>query len=113
MKQLNKYLKYFPVPLGKRNVQSLPEDNLIEIIDNAKPLEYHQQMLQNNYNPYSKSVEEFVQYIERMEVSTKIGTALSKVKPATPLLRKERKGALVTKKKLKKRNFTGASTARS
>ena len=52
LKQLNKYLKYFPIPPGKRDIKSLPDDQLIEIIDNSKPLEYHQQMLQNNYDPY-------------------------------------------------------------
>ena len=91
LKQLNKYLKYFPVPPGKRSVQSLPEDNLIEIIDNAKPLEYHQQMLQNNYDPYGKSLEEFVQYIERLEVSAKIGSALSKGKTSNSSTKKGKK----------------------
>ena len=78
LKQLNKYLKYFPIPPGKRDIKSLPDDQLIEIIDNSKPLEYHQQMLQNNYDPYDKSLEEFVQYIERLEASAKIGSAISK-----------------------------------
>ena len=73
LKQLNKYLKYAPVPARKRSVQSLPEDNLIEIIDNTKPLEYHQQMLQHNYEPYGKSLEEFVQYVERLEAIANIG----------------------------------------
>ena len=91
LKQLNKYLKYFPLPPGKRSVSSLTDDNLMEIIDNSKPLEYHQQMLQNNYNPYDKSLEEFIQYIERLEASAKIGTALNKAKASSSSTKKGKK----------------------
>ena len=83
LKQLNKYLKYFPIPPGKRSISALPEENLIEIIDNSKPLEYNQQMLQNNYDPYDKSLEEFSQYLERLEACHKIGTAINRVKNPT------------------------------
>ena len=54
LKQLNNYLKYFPIPPQKGEVKPLSEDDLMEIIDNAKPLEYNQAMLQNNYYPYDK-----------------------------------------------------------
>jgi len=91
LKQLNKYLKYFPIPPGKRSVSALPEENLIEIIDNSKPLEYHQQMLQNNYDPYDKDLEEFVQYIERLEASAKIASALSKNTSSSSSSKKKRK----------------------
>ena len=36
----------------------LPDNDLIEIIDNAKPIQYNQYMLQNNYDPYQDSLEE-------------------------------------------------------
>ena len=52
LKQLNKYLKYFPISETTTSVQPLPDDDLIEIIDNAKPIEYNQYKLQNNYDPY-------------------------------------------------------------
>ena len=38
LKQLNKYLKYFPIPPQKLKVNSLSDEDLIEIIDNAKPV---------------------------------------------------------------------------
>ena len=96
LKQLNKYLEFFPIPPGKRDVKSLPEDQLIEIIDNSKPLEYHQQMLQNNYDPYDKSMEEFSQYLERLEASHKIGTAIHKANKGT-------NSSIPTKRKRKER----------
>ena len=76
LRQMNQFLRFFPVPPQKKKVKSLPDDQLIEIIDNAKPLEYHQQMLQNNYDPFDKSLEAFAQYIERLETSAKIGNTL-------------------------------------
>ena len=96
LKQLNKYLSYFPIPPGKTEVEPLPEDQLIEIIDNAKPLEYHQQMLQANFNPFEKSLEEFGQFIERLEASAKISTVITKSKSTSASDSK--------KKKRKKRN---------
>ena len=48
LKQMNTYLKYFPVPPQKGELKLLSDEDLSEIIDNAKPLEYNQAMLQNN-----------------------------------------------------------------
>ena len=50
LKQMNTYLKYFPIPPQKGKVEPLSDEDLIEIIDNAKTLEYNQAMLQNNYD---------------------------------------------------------------
>ena len=69
--QLNNYLKYFPVPPQKGEVKPLSEDDLMEIIDNAKPLKYKQTMLQNNYDPYDKILEEFAGYVEKLEQAAK------------------------------------------
>ena len=49
----------------------------MEIIDNAKPLEYNQFMLQSNYDPYDKTLEEFCQYVSSLELSVKFKTAAS------------------------------------
>ena len=76
--ELNRYLKFFPVPENKKTVASLPDDELIEILDKAKPVQYQQALLTSNYDPYSKSMEEYSQYIERLEASAKIEKALSK-----------------------------------
>ena len=49
----------------------LAEEDLIEIINLVKPLEYNQYMLQNNFDLYDKTLEEFSQYIEHLETSVK------------------------------------------
>ena len=71
LKQMNTYLKYFPIPPQKGEVEPLSDEDLIEIIDNAKPLEYNQAMLQNNYDPYDKTLDEFARYIEKLEQAAK------------------------------------------
>ena len=40
--EMNKYLQYFPIPAGRDEVTSLEDDELLEIIDRAKPMEYQQ-----------------------------------------------------------------------
>ena len=80
LKQLNKYLKYFPIPPQNKHVHPLSDNELMEIIDNAKPLEYNQYMLQSNYDPYDKSLEEFCQYLASLELSMKFTAAVSATK---------------------------------
>ena len=63
---------------NKRTVTSFPDDELIDILDKAKPVQYQLALLTSNYDPYSKSMEEQSQYIERLEASAKIGKALRK-----------------------------------
>ena len=63
LKQLNKYLKYFPIPPQQEHVHTISDKELVEIIDNAKPLEYNQYMLQNNYDLYENTLQEFCQHI--------------------------------------------------
>ena len=52
----NEFLKYFPTPAGKKSVSKLTEEELVEIIDRAKPVEYHCDVLANNYDPYQKTL---------------------------------------------------------
>ena len=77
LKELNKYLKYFPVPTGRTTVTSLQDDELVEILDRAKPIKYQQALLTANYDPYSKTLEQYAQYLERLEASAKIEAALT------------------------------------
>ena len=50
----------------------LNESELLEILDRAKPHEYQLDILASNYDPYSKSYQEFVEYLERLEVKAAI-----------------------------------------
>ena len=67
--ELNNYLAYFPA--GDRS-SMLPDDELIEIIDRAKPIEWHLAMLTANIDPSSMSLQEVVEYFERLEIMEKI-----------------------------------------
>ena len=76
LKQMNKYLQFFPVPPKKTTVTPLQEEDLIEIIDNAKPIEYNQLMLQNGYDPYDKTLEQFTTHMDHLELSLKFTKTL-------------------------------------
>ena len=102
LKQLNKYLKYFPISETTTAVTPLPDDDLIEIIDNAKPIEYNQYMLQNNYDPYQDTLEEFSQYIDRLQKSVKIENSLNEPVPRKNKRKKESEGKHKKNNKLHK-----------
>lgn len=64
--ELNKYLPYFPAPTGG-SATSLKDDELVEILDSAKPIEYQQQLLTANYDPYAKTFAQYSQYLQNLE----------------------------------------------
>ena len=64
---MNKCLKYFPVPPHKNFVSALNEEEHVIILNRAKPIEYHMDVLAVDYDPYAKSFQEYVKYIERLE----------------------------------------------
>ena len=82
-----------PKLLGQ--VTSLEDDELLEIIDRAKPMEYQQALLAANYDPYSQSVNDYITYLERLEASAKIAKALSNKSnqgnPSKPASKKRKK----------------------
>jgi hypothetical protein len=49
--ELNKYLEHFPVLEGRNTVEALSDNELVEILDCAKPLAYQQVLLRANYDP--------------------------------------------------------------
>jgi len=76
--EVNNYLIYFPPPEGKKSVSKLTEDELVEIMDRAKPVEYQLDVLTSNYDPYSKTLLEYTEYLERLETKHSIQKAISK-----------------------------------
>ena len=80
LKQLNKYLKYFPIPPGKTKANKcLAPSELVEIIDVAKPIEYQKQMLLNNYDSHDKSLEDYIQQIECLEAGAKVDAKIEEM----------------------------------
>jgi Reverse transcriptase (RNA-dependent DNA polymerase) len=82
--EMNKYLKYFPAPQGRSTTSALSETELVEIMDRAKPPEYQMDILASNYDPYSKSLQEYVEYLERLETKKAIANNLNKNRSHSP-----------------------------
>jgi hypothetical protein len=56
----------------------MEEELLVEIVDRAKPVEYHCDVLANIYDPYHKTLQEYTEYLERLEVKHNIQKAMAK-----------------------------------
>ena len=101
--ELNRYLKYFPVPENKKTITCLLDDKLIEIIDKAKPVPYQQALLMSNYDPYCKSMEEYSQYLEKLEASAKIDKVLTKSSQAETTKKSAKKRKKGQRRKISRR----------
>ena len=82
LKQLNQYLKYFPIPTGRDMVEPLPDDQSLEIIDVAKPIEYQETLLNSNYDPYETTLPEYCKFSFNLEAAAKLTTVQQKVNAA-------------------------------
>jgi hypothetical protein len=65
---LKRYLLYFP----EENPKQLDQDEIIEILDQAKAPEWHEAMVNANINIFEMSYEESVSYFKRLENMEKI-----------------------------------------
>ena len=63
LNELNRYLLYFP----EENPKQLDQDEIIEILDQAKAPEWHAAMVAANIDIFSMSYEESVSYFKRLE----------------------------------------------
>jgi hypothetical protein len=68
LNDLNRYLLYFPEEKPKQ----LDQDEIIEILDQAKAPELHEVMLNANIDIFEMSYEESVSYFKRLENLEKI-----------------------------------------
>jgi hypothetical protein len=68
LNDLNRYLLYFP----EENPKQLDQDEIIEILDQAKALEWHEAMVNANINIFEMSYEESVSYFKWLENLEKI-----------------------------------------
>jgi len=74
--ELNKYFPYFPVDetdegLAKSH-QGLPDDELNDILDCAKPINWHITMLESNLEVQEMSWDDILDYYEKLEMSDAI-----------------------------------------
>jgi hypothetical protein len=68
LNDLNRYLLYFP----EDNPKQLDQDEIIEILDQAKTPEWHEVMVNANIDIFEMSYEESVSYFKRLENLDKI-----------------------------------------
>lgn len=80
LREHNDMLKYFPYDKTQRKPKPLPDDELADILNRAKPVRWHLDMLGANIDPYSFSYDDFQDYLERLEVKDSLDRASNKRK---------------------------------
>jgi hypothetical protein len=68
LNDLNRYLLYFP----EENPKQLDQDEIIEILDQAKAPEWHEAIVNANIDIFEMTYEESVSYFKRLENLEKI-----------------------------------------
>jgi hypothetical protein len=77
LRRQNNFLKYFPIPNeGEGACESLQDDELVEIVDRAKRVEWQRDLLTANIDPYALTLDEYYRYLEKLEVKHNIDKAL-------------------------------------
>ena len=59
LRRQNLFLRYFPIPSDRESCESLPDDELVEIVDRAKRVEWQRDLLTANIDPYALSLDEY------------------------------------------------------
>lgn len=116
LRRQNNFLKYFPVPDDRETCEMLPGDELVDIVDRAKRVEWQRDLLTANIDPYALSLGEYYRYLEKLEVKHNIDKALreDKKRKADRNDGDGKKGQSNNKKKTKKdkKNATKANLKR-
>ena len=76
LRRQNNFLKYFPIPNEGVACESLSDDELVEIVDRAKRVEWQRDLLTANIDPYALSLDDYYRYLEKLEVKHNIDKAL-------------------------------------
>jgi hypothetical protein len=79
LNELNQYLLYFP----EENPKQLDQDEIIEILDQAKAPEWHAAMVSANIDIFSMTYEDSVAYFKRLENLEKIRKTNGLLSPLT------------------------------
>ena len=74
--ELSGYLPYFPPPEGREEAKGLDEDEIVEIIDRGKRIEWQRDVLTANIDPYGMTLDEYCKYLEKLEVKHRLDKAL-------------------------------------
>ena len=94
VKNINEGLKYYPIPDNKYPPKIMPEDDIIDCIDNAKKLEWHIIMMAQGRRPDSfETLAEAQEYYEQLYRADQMKKALEKPSKNTGNQSKKRKNA--------------------
>lgn len=63
----NNMLRYFPIPDDRDECEVFSDDELVEIVDRAKRVEWQRDLLTANIDPYSMKLDEYYKYLEKLE----------------------------------------------
>ena len=69
LKVLNSYLPYFPPKQGNEKIKSLDNDELVDILVRASPVDMAIATMKANLDPYKMSWDGILNYLERLELS--------------------------------------------
>lgn len=81
--EYNQYLEFFPYDEKKEHrPKPMPNDELADILNRAKPVRWHLDMLGANIDPYDFEFDAFQDYLERLEIKDSLERANKKRKAA-------------------------------
>jgi hypothetical protein len=86
LNDLNRYLLYFP----EENPKQLDQDEIIEILDQAKGPEWHEAMVNANIDIFEMTYEESVSYFKHLENLEKIRRTNGHNSSSLPVANKKR-----------------------
>ncbi len=76
LRRQNQFLRYFPVPDGRESSDMIPDDELVDIVDRAKRIEWQRDLLVANIDPYSLTLDEYYRYLEKLKVKHALDKSL-------------------------------------
>jgi len=76
LRRQNNFLRYFPIPDDRESCDMIPDDELVDIVDRAKRVEWQRDLLTANIDPYSLTLDQYYKYLEKLEVKWNIDIAL-------------------------------------
>ena len=63
----NRMLAHFPIPEDKTECEPFDDNELVEILDRAKRIEWQRDLLTSNIDPFSMSLDNYYKYLEKLE----------------------------------------------
>ena len=99
LRRQNNFLRYFPIPTDRDKCEMIPDDELVDIVDRAKKVEWQRDLLTANIDPYTMTLDEYYRYLEKLEMKHQINQSLRDDKKRKSELDGEETGKKPPKKK--------------